>query len=135
VGILLNTDGVSAFKLGGAEKHVGYSSGRVMAVRLIFRDQRQDDLAVHFVAAHAPTSGAEQASWDPFFSDLTECSRKRRAQDLLVVAIDGNASIGTESSGCSWGESTPCVGKYTAYHMSTTVASVCAATCWSRSLL
>jgi hypothetical protein len=39
VGILLNPAGISAFKMGGAVKHVGYSSGRVMAVRLLFRDQ------------------------------------------------------------------------------------------------
>jgi hypothetical protein len=55
VGILLSPAGVSAFKMRGAVKHVGYSSGWVMAVCLLFRDLSGEDLGVHFVCAHAPT--------------------------------------------------------------------------------
>jgi hypothetical protein len=44
-------------------------------------------------------------------SDLSACCDKKRARDVLVVAIDGNASIGTKSSG-DWGEAKPCVGNH-----------------------
>jgi hypothetical protein len=60
VGILLSPAGVSAFKIGGAVKHVGYSSGRVMAERLLFRDLSGEDLGVHFVCAYAPTGTTAQ---------------------------------------------------------------------------
>ena len=83
----------------------------MVAVRLLFRDLSGEDLGVHFVCAngsHAPAGTAAQAKWDMFFSDLSTCSDKRCAGDVLVLAIDGNASIGIESSG-DWGETTPCV--------------------------
>jgi hypothetical protein len=75
---------------------------------------------VHFVCAHAPTGTAAQAKWDLFFSDLSTCSDKRCAGDVLVVAIDGNASIGIKSSG-DWGEASACVGEHGQAHVHTSM--------------
>ena len=76
VGIVLNKDGVAAWKAAGYEKHVNFGA-RVMALRLLFKDVNNKDVAVFLVSAYAPVGNAPDQEWDVYLDKLSSCMNKK----------------------------------------------------------
>lgn len=98
VGIVLNTDGVDSWKAGGYELHNDLGA-RVIAVRLLLRDEANRDVGVFLVSAYAPVSSEPDNIWDEYYDQLDTCIQRRRRDDILVIGTDSNSSIGTSTSG------------------------------------
>ena len=93
VGIVLNKDGVAAWKAAGYEKHVNFGA-RVMALRLLFKDVNNKDVAVFLVSAYAPVGNAPDQEWDVYLDKLSSCMNKKRKGDILIIGSDCNSSVG-----------------------------------------
>lgn len=93
VGIILNKDGVSAWKTAGYEKHVDLGA-RVMALRLLFKDKHNRDVAVFLISAYAPVGSAPNDEWDEYLENLLTCINRKREEDILIIGSDCNSSIG-----------------------------------------
>ena len=94
VGIVLNADGVEAWKAGGCELHNDLGA-RVIAVRLLLKDDTNRDVAVFLLSAYAPVSSAPDSVRDEYYDQLDECMQRKRHDDILVIGTDSNSSIGT----------------------------------------
>ena len=68
-----------------------------MAVRLLFKDIHNKDVAVFLVSAYAPVGNAPDDVWDTYFDNLFSCTSKKREGDILIVGSDCNSSIGCNS--------------------------------------
>ena len=97
VGIVLNANGVEAWKAGGCELHNDLGA-RVIAARLLFKDTNNRDVAVFIISAYAPVGSAPDTVWEDYYDRLDECIRRKRHNDLLVIGTDSNSSIGTHVS-------------------------------------
>ena len=91
--IVLNKEGVAAWKAAGYEKHVNFGA-RVMALRLLFKDVNNKDVAVFLVSAYAPVGNAPDQEWDVYLDKLSSCMNKKRKGDILIIGSDCNSSVG-----------------------------------------
>ena len=93
VGIVLNQEGISAWKAAGYEKHIEYGA-RIIAIRLCIKDKHKRDVGVFLVSAYAPVGNAPDNVWDDYLERFTNCINKRRNDDILIIGSDCNASVG-----------------------------------------
>ena len=98
VGIVLNADGVESWRAGGYELHNDLGA-RIIAVRLLLRDESNRDVAVFLVSAYAPVSSEPDNVWEDYYDRLDKCIQRRRRDDILIIGTDSNSSIGTSSIG------------------------------------
>ena len=93
VGIVLNQEGISAWKAAGYEKHIEYGA-RIIAIRLCIKDKHNRDVGIFLVSAYAPVGNAPDNVWEDYLEKLTNCIKKRRNDDILIIGSDCNASVG-----------------------------------------
>ena len=93
VAILLNPDGVNAWKEAGYEKHIDLGA-RVIGVRLLLRDREGRNIGLFLISAYAPVGTAPEDEWDNYLDKLTECISRKKQNDILVIGTDTNSSMG-----------------------------------------
>ena len=93
VGIVLNSDGISAWEAAGYEKHIDYGA-RIIAIRLCVKDKHKRDVGIFLVSAYAPVGNAPDHIWDEYLEKFTNCINKKHNNDMLIVGSDCNASVG-----------------------------------------
>ena len=93
VAIALNPDGVIAWKAAGCESHTDLGA-RIMAIRLLLKDQQKRDVGVFIISAYAPVGNAPDDVWDIFFEQLDSCIARKTSNDILVIGTDTNSSMG-----------------------------------------
>jgi len=71
-------------------------AGRVIAVRLLVKDERQQEIGLYLVSAYAPVGVADQNYWDEFIEKVDLCVSKKLPGDILVIWCDTNSSLGTK---------------------------------------
>ena len=96
VSIILNKDGVVAWKAAGSESHVDLGA-RVMALRLLFKDSQHRDVEVLLISGYAPVGKAPENEWENCFDKLTTCLRRKRNNDIIVIGTDCNSGVGRKS--------------------------------------
>lgn len=96
VGILLETNAVSAWRTAGNFRHGDGDNGRILAVRMEVKDSRDKDYGLFVVSTYAPVGDASQQEWDRFFDDVHVCINKKKHDDVLWIGMDCNSSMGTE---------------------------------------
>ena len=102
VGVLLSRRAHAAWDRGGHEKHA--ESDRLLGVRLVVRCGRRGrqyrrQMGIFLITAYAPTSGHVVAEHDAFYDGFTRLLARAQPGDVVVVCLDGNASIGRGSLG------------------------------------
>ena len=102
VGIALSPAGMDAWKQAGQVVHDDLGS-RVMAVRLAVKDEKRRELNIFLVSAYAPTGDAAPAAKAQFFTALDSCIERKAANDILVIGMDGNSSVGNDWQCCVTG--------------------------------
>lgn len=93
VGIALSQKAVLAWKAAGSPVHNDFGA-RVVAVRLLVKDDRNRDVGIFLVSAYAPVGNADQLLWDEFMEKLDQCISRKQQGDILVIGSDTNSSIG-----------------------------------------
>ena len=63
VAIVLNPDGVEAWKAAEYEKHIDLGA-RVIAIRLLLHDHERRNIGLFLVSAYAPIGTAPEDEWD-----------------------------------------------------------------------
>ena len=89
----MNSDGISAWKAAGYEKHINYGA-RIIAVRLCVKDKHKRDVGIFLVSAYAPVGNAPDDIWDEYLEKFTNCINKKQNNDIMIVGSDCNASVG-----------------------------------------
>lgn len=85
----------AAFERAGYQKTT--FGDRIMALRLMFRDDRGQKLLFYVVNAYAPYDAGTSKSrrlLERYYDDLRDCLDARSAGEILVMATDANASMG-----------------------------------------
>ena len=111
VAIVLNQEGISAWKAAGYEKHICYGA-RIIAIRLCVKDKHKRDVGIFLVSAYAPIGNAPEYVWDDYLEKFTNCINKRRNDDILIIGSDCNASVG-----CATENDNGPLGKFGLNHM------------------
>ena len=96
VGIVLSPQGVDAWKAGGCELHDDLGA-RVIAVRLLLKDDEDRDVGVFLISAYAPDSSKAEEVWTEYIDLLDVCIKRKRTNDILVICTDTNSSMGVSS--------------------------------------
>ena len=96
VAIALNPDGEAAWKAGGYEKHMNFGA-RVLAIRLLLKDHQNRDIGVFLISTYAPIGNASDDEWDLYFDQLSSCIAKKSKNDILLIGLDTNSSMGTST--------------------------------------
>lgn len=96
VGIALSEKAVAAWKAAGSQVHNDFGA-RVIAVRLLVKDNRNREVGVFLVSAYAPVGNADQHVWEEFLEKLDQCIARKQRNDVLVVGADTNSSMGVSS--------------------------------------
>ena len=96
VAIALSPDGVTAWKAAGGEVHTNLGA-RVIAVRLLLKDQHNRDVGVFLISAYAPIGNASDDVWDTYFEQLDRCFARKKPNDILLIGTDSNSSMGHSS--------------------------------------
>ena len=97
VGIVLSKDAESAWRLASNEIHTDHGP-RVIAIRVVFPMRGTGKQGLFLISAYAPMSTAPQAEWDTFLNNLRACIDRQKIDDILIIGMDCNASMGTRSS-------------------------------------
>ena len=95
--ICLNSDGIHAWKAAGSESHTDLGA-RVVAIRLLLSDSSKKDVGIFLISAYAPVGNAPDVIWNDFFDKLSTCISRKRAEDILVIGADCNASMGLDAT-------------------------------------
>ena len=66
VGIALSSRAVDAWRAAGSELHNDLGA-RIIAVRLLMKDYREQDIGLFIVSAYAPIGSADENIWENFF--------------------------------------------------------------------
>ena len=93
VAIALSPDAIAAWRAAGSELHNDIGA-RVIAIRLLVKDHKDNDVFVFLVSAYAPVSTATDVVWDDYYDKLQTCIGRRRTEDILLIGTDSNSSIG-----------------------------------------
>ena len=94
VGIALSQKGVAAWKEAGSTLHDDFG-GRIIAVRLQLKDKKEKPVVLFLVSAYCPVGKADPDVWEEFLQQLNTCVARKHADDLLLIGMDSNSSIGT----------------------------------------
>ncbi|XP_066933485.1 uncharacterized protein [Clytia hemisphaerica] len=94
VGFMLSPLATNAWKAAGYEMCNDFGA-RVMAIRLLLKDESNNDVGVYLVTAYAPVGNAKQHVWDDFLERLELCIKRKRKNDVLILGCDTNSSMGT----------------------------------------
>ena len=97
VGFMLSPAVYHAWKAAGCEISKDFGA-RVMAIRLLVKDDLNKDVGVYLVSAYAPVGNAKQHLWDDFFERLELCIKRKRKNDVLILGCDTNSSMGTNAN-------------------------------------
>ena len=98
VGIALGEHGVAAWKEAGSVLHNDFG-GRIIAIRLQFRDARGKLVCIFLVSAYCPIGSSDPEKWEEFLAQLDSCVARKVRGDVLLIGIDSNSSIGTMQRG------------------------------------
>ena len=93
VAIVLSNDGILAWKAGGSESHTDLGP-RIVALRLLLKDNHNRDVGVFLVSAYSPVGNSTIEEWDSYFDNLSICLSRKRADDILLIGCDCNSSMG-----------------------------------------
>ena len=96
VGVLLSCAGLAAWKKANHEEHRDLGA-RVMALRLVVRAPDGTEKGLFLVSAYAPIGCSSAGEWEDFFAKLDECCARKRAEDVLLIGLDSNSSVGVRS--------------------------------------
>ena len=102
VGIILSAAATDAWKAAGSEIHNTYGA-RVMAVRLLVRDNQGRDVHLFLVSGYAPVGAADNSIWEEYFQNLDECISRKKSDDILIIGCDTNSSMGSANDNSSIG--------------------------------
>ena len=94
VGIALSQRGVEAWKEAGSILHNDLG-GRIIALRLKLRDEKKRPVSVFLVSAYCPVGNADPEMWEEFLEKLNMCLSRKTTEDILLIGMDSNSSIGT----------------------------------------
>jgi hypothetical protein len=98
VAIALSRKGVDAWEKGGSQV-VAAGDGRIIGARLLLKDARGVEVGVFLVSAYAPVGTAAKADWDEFLDALDMVIGKCKKDDVLMIGIDSNSSMGSGGGG------------------------------------
>ena len=93
VAIALNRDGVNAWNAAGCETHTDLGA-RIIAIRLLLKDNQKRDVGVFIVSAYTPVGNAHESIWNDFLDRLNMCISRKHKTDILVIGADTNSSLG-----------------------------------------
>ena len=81
VGIMLSPGAFDAWKAANYEicNDLG---ARVMAIRLLLKDNSKKDVGVYLISAYAPVGNSKQRLWDDFFERLELCIKRKHKKFL-----------------------------------------------------
>ena len=96
VGVLLSCAGLAAWKKANHEEHRDLGA-RVMALRLVVRAPDGTEKGLFLVSAYAPIRCSSAGEWEDFFTKLDECCARKHAEDVLLIGLDSNSSVGVRS--------------------------------------
>lgn len=96
VAIVLSPQAVEAWIAAGSS--VMYFGPRIIAVKFKLFDSKKREMVVRFVSAYAPVSSTSQKVRDEYLDDLQRCIMSCNDDEVLIVATDANASMGTRTS-------------------------------------
>ena len=108
--IVLSPEALHSWKASGFEIHNDLGA-RVMGIRLLMKDNKNNDVGLFLISAYAPVGSAKQPLWDDFIETLELCISRKRLNDILIVGCDANSSVGTLSNQDNR-EGIESVGKY-----------------------
>ena len=108
--IVLSPEALLSWKASGYELHNDFGA-RVMGIRLLLKDNKDNDVGLFLISAYAPIGSAKQPLWDDFIETLEQCISRKRPNDILIVGCDANSSVGTLSN-LDNHEGIKSVGKY-----------------------
>ena len=91
VGIILNKDGVVAWKAAGSESHVDLGA-QVMALPLLFKDSQHRDVRIILILVYAHVGKAPENEWGYYFDKLATCFWRKQNYVIIVIGTD----IGTD---------------------------------------
>ena len=94
VAIVLSPEGAKAWEAAGCEKM--YFGTRVMAIRLEFMDDHGRPQRVMLACGYAPVGAAPEEERAEFLDNLSEVVSKVGHREVLLLATDSNASMGTK---------------------------------------
>ena len=108
VGIVLGPKAIKAWKDGGCE--VNIISARVIGLRMLLQDSRNQSFGAFLISAYAPVGVADESLWDQFFNDLDKCIAMKQPNDILLIGSDTNSSMGRNE--CRVNETKPSLGRF-----------------------
>lgn len=94
VGIVLSKSARDAWNSAGSKTYTTYGS-RIIAVRLLVKDNSKKDCYLYLISAYAPIGVADQQVWDSFLTNLQSCINAKPERDILLIGCDTNSSLGT----------------------------------------
>ena len=94
VGIALSQRGVEAWKEAGSILHDDLG-GRIIALRLKMKDEKSRPVNIFLVSAYCPVGKADPDLWEEFLERLDTCISRKATDDILLIGMDSNSSIGT----------------------------------------
>ena len=96
VGLALSSTAVEGWKRAGKVLYNEYE-GRIIAIRLIVKDNRGKDIGLFLVSAYCPVGNSDPENWELFLEQVRSCISKKQKDDILIVGTDCNSSLGTVS--------------------------------------
>jgi len=93
VGIVLSKTARDAWNSAGSIVFTDFGP-RIIAVRLLVKDNSNKDCHVYLVPAYAPIGVADQLLWDSFLTNLQTCIDTKPEKDILLIGCDTNSSLG-----------------------------------------
>ena len=95
VAIVLSPAAVKAWEKGGNK--ILYFGPRIVAVRLVLEDALRKPIKFLIASGYAPHSGRPQEEKDDFADNLQQCFDACGKDEIPVIALDTNASLGVRS--------------------------------------
>ena len=94
MGIALSDKGVEAWKKAGSILHDDLG-GRIIALRLKLKDEKSRPVNIFLASAYCPVGKADPEVWEEFLERLDTCISRKAKDDILIIGMDSNSSIGT----------------------------------------
>ena len=91
--IALSHEAIEEWKGAGSELHIDLEA-RLIAIRLLVKDNKDNDVYVFLVSAYAPVSTAPYTVWGEYYDKLQNCITRRRKEDIPLIGMGSNASMG-----------------------------------------
>ena len=95
VAIILSPDAVRAWiKAGSCVLHFG---NRILAIKLEMEDTTGKSVTVMFATAYSPIGAAQENVRQVFAADMEKLMEAPKSNEVLLICIDANASLGTRT--------------------------------------